>query len=54
MCGISNYYSNRLDFGPKIIYGWLLYHFYSGMYGMPWLNIDWSPASEPYDIPIPE
>jgi parallel beta-helix repeat protein len=46
----SNYW-NRPRILPKLIYGLnragLLYLPTS----IPWINIDWRPASEPYDIP---
>ena len=37
----QNYWDRSRIF-PKLIYG---FHTY-----MPWINVDWNPASEPYDI----
>ena len=41
---ISNYYDSWIGIGPKIIWG----------YGFifPWINVDWHPAKEPYDIEV--
>ena len=39
-----NYYSNHEKTSPYIIHGTLF------RIKMPWLNFDWHPASEPYDI----
>jgi parallel beta-helix repeat protein len=42
---ISNYWDEWRGFGPKIIFGRL------GYFGnIPWINFDWRPAKEPYDI----
>ncbi len=50
--GLSNYkniwnenYWNRPRFLPKLIFGRI------GIYYLaPWINVDWHPAQEPYDI----
>jgi parallel beta-helix repeat protein len=38
----GNYWDDWIGFGPKIIKGWL------SKWKLPWLNIDWRPAREPY------
>jgi len=40
-------YWNRLRILPKLIFGQLMI----GSFQMSWINIDWHPAQEPYDIP---
>jgi len=45
----ANYW-NRMRFLPKLIFGRLGMHGLS--YDIPWINIDWRPASEPYDIGV--
>jgi hypothetical protein len=39
-------YWNRPRIYPKLIFGW------KDRYKIPWINIDWNPASEPYDIGV--
>jgi len=39
-------YWNRLRILPKLIFGKIMI----GPIGIPWFNIDWRPAKEPYDI----
>jgi len=42
----ENYWDNWIGFGPKLIFG------RRGLLGnRPWVNFDWHPAGEPYDIP---
>lgn len=41
---ICNYYSNHEIGSPYFIYGTLF------EIKLPWFNIDWHPAQEPYDI----
>jgi len=42
----SNYWDKWIGFGPKLIFGRI------GLNGLiPWVNFDWHPAEEPYDIP---
>ena len=41
---IGNYYYNWIGIGPKIIWGYC--------YIFPWINFDWHPAKEPYDIEV--
>ena len=49
---LSNYnrwsgnYWNRLRFLPKLIFGRM-----GDFWNIPWINVDWNPAQEPYDIP---
>ena len=45
----NNYWSGHILPGifPKIIFG-IGYFF---IFSFPWINIDWNPAKEPYDIP---
>jgi len=42
-----NYWDNSIGFGPKIIFGcfWKFER-------IPWVNFDWHPAKEPYDVLI--
>ena len=46
-CSWEGNYWDRPYLSPKLIYG---FHWF-GPYGIPWINIDWHPAKEPYDIP---
>jgi hypothetical protein len=39
---IGNYYDNWIGIGPKIILGYFFI--------FPWVNFDWHPAKEPYDM----
>ena len=42
---------------PKLIFGYvkIFYDFENKeLLRLPWLDIDWNPAKEPYDIPVPE
>ena len=41
----SNYWDNWIGFGPKLIFGRL-----GPFKKIPWVNFDWNPAQEPYDI----
>jgi len=44
-CWDSNYWDKWIGFGPKLIFGRM------GLSGyIPWVNFDWHPAKEPYDI----
>ncbi len=45
----NNYWDNYSGFGPKVISGWL-YLPWKPENIIPWFNIDWFPAQEPYDI----
>ena len=38
----GNYWDDWIGFGPKLIWGALLF--------IPWVKMDWHPAKEPYDI----
>jgi nitrous oxidase accessory protein len=38
----GNYWDDWIGFGPKLIHGVLLF--------IPWVEIDWHPAKEPYEI----
>jgi parallel beta-helix repeat protein len=40
----GNYWTDWVSFGPKLIIGKL------GSVSFPWINFDWHPAQEPYDI----
>ena len=42
----SNYWDNWIGFGPKLIPGKIM----EGPVEILWINIDWNPAKEPYDI----
>lgn len=44
---LNNYWDNYLGFGPKIIVG-RVYLPIKSKINIPWFNIDWNPASEPY------
>jgi len=44
----SNYYEGH-RFGPKIIRGKMIFDIESEI-SIPWINIDWFPAKEPYNI----
>ena len=46
---INQNYWDRPRLLPKIIFG--LKHF---IIDFPWIQFDWHPANEPYDIPVPE
>ncbi len=46
----DNYWDNYSGFGPKIIVGTLSMP-WNPSWGMPWINVDWRPASKPYDAP---
>jgi nitrous oxidase accessory protein NosD len=46
---IGNYWGEPYE-KPKIIHGYLKYDPYGGS-RIEWINIDWHPAQEPYDIP---
>jgi parallel beta-helix repeat protein len=43
----NNYWDDWSGIGPKIIWG----IFPRKLIFIPWINFDWHPASEPYDIP---
>ena len=45
----KNYWDNFSGFGPKIIFGKLAMP-WNPKRTVPWINIDWHPAKEPYDI----
>ncbi len=45
----ENYWDHYLGFGPKIIVG-RIYLPWKLIKNIPWVNIDWFPAKEPYDI----
>jgi parallel beta-helix repeat protein len=47
----NNYWDNYLGFGPKFIMGWIYLSFKTEII-IPWFNIDWNPAEEPYDITL--
>ena len=47
----SNYWERLVNIGPKLILGIFILFL---LIPIPWLIFDWHPASEPYDIPIPE
>jgi len=53
----SNYWDDYLGFGGKYIGGILYMEFWSGdpwnpkQIQIPWVQFDWHPAKEPYDIP---
>ena len=43
----SNYWDNWIGIGPKLIFG------RSGIFlFLPWVQFDWNPAQEPYDIEV--
>jgi len=43
----SNYWDNWIGIGPKLIFG------SNGFLGfLPWIQFDWHPATEPYDIGV--
>lgn len=44
----SNYW-NKANINIKTIFGFLIIPYTP--FGIPWINIDWNPAQEPYDIP---
>jgi parallel beta-helix repeat protein len=43
---VNNYWDTWIGIGPKIIYGHI-----DKLGIIPWVNFDWHPAQEPYDIP---
>jgi parallel beta-helix repeat protein len=48
---ISNYW-NRPRLSPYFIHGRLIvFELFGNIISIPWINIDWSPALKPYDIP---
>ena len=52
-CNFNNNYWNKKRIFPKIIFGKINYPFQSNPLGyeyIPWICIDWHPATEPYDI----
>jgi parallel beta-helix repeat protein len=51
----QNYWDRYIGFGVKIILGHFakLYTYHPEL-KIPWINIDWHPASEPYDISEPK
>lgn len=48
----NNYWSDSFGIFPKIIQGYL--EIMRTSITIEWINIDWHPAREPYDIPVPE
>jgi parallel beta-helix repeat protein len=46
---INNYWEDYLGFGPKIIVGWIYLPLKREII-IPWFNIDWYPAKEPYNM----
>jgi parallel beta-helix repeat protein len=53
----KNYWNSSVGFGPKVIWGLLNIiidydpkHGYPIYYAIPWVQFDWFPAKEPYDI----
>jgi parallel beta-helix repeat protein len=49
---IGNYWDNRSGFGPKKILGIKVLGFRYLYFLIPWIDFDWNPASEPYDIGV--
>ncbi len=47
-----NYWDTIIPFLPKIIFGKITFHYYDGSFTINWINIDWFPAKEPYDIDV--
>jgi len=45
----NNYWDKYLGFGPKVIVGWVYFPLKLKII-IPWLNFDWYPSKEPYDI----
>jgi parallel beta-helix repeat protein len=45
----NNFWDNYIGFGPKILLGWLYLSLETKII-VPWLNFDWSPAKQPFDI----
>ena len=43
----NNYWDNWIGFGPKMILG-----YFESNFSFPWVNFDWHPAREPFDINI--
>jgi parallel beta-helix repeat protein len=56
---LSNYWDNSLGFGPKAIFGMRYIQFFVDYWGnplylsIPWVQFDWHPAKEPYNIQSP-
>ena len=50
----GNYWDNWMGIGPKLISGMIILQGFLLDYFIPWINFDWHPAKEPYDIPVPE
>lgn len=46
---VNNYWDDYLGFGSKIIFGWIYLPLKREII-IPWFNIDWYPAKEPYNI----
>lgn len=50
-CWDRNYWDDAPRVGPKVIRGcFLVYKTPSEFFEIPWLNFDWHPASDPYDM----
>ena len=50
----ANYW-NESSISPYFIFGRLLpFYMFRRLVFIPWINVDWHPAKEPYDIPIPD
>jgi parallel beta-helix repeat protein len=51
----ENYWDRSRIF-PKLIFGTIVFQkdSHSPIIVFPWLNFDWNPTKEPYDIPLPE
>ncbi|MCD4664488.1 MAG: right-handed parallel beta-helix repeat-containing protein, partial [Bacteroidales bacterium] len=50
LSGEGNYWADWDGTGPYVIRGKLIVILIGPGIGIPWLNFDWHPASEPYDI----
>ena len=52
---IGNYWDTWKGIGPKIILGFTVFEWYGELiffiFLFPWVEFDWHPAQEPYDIP---
>jgi len=46
-----NYWDDWIGVGPKCIQGWWVYPL-GGSNDIPWVQFDWHPAQEPYDIGV--
>ena len=46
---IENYWDDHKGFGPKVIQGYIMFPSFPDFY-IPWLNFDWHPAREPYNM----